>query len=132
MWSGAIACAPTLASLPAFSITMSCARRLSSGAMGLPRHVLRPRAKLVAHHGLRGAAVRVDHAGLIGVAAVVAMEAHPVAAVGGEPPLTLGPVLEVIGVDHRGRRVDQVVVPERSLVDRLGRALEPEVPDLGQ
>src|SRR5262249_37294429 len=135
-WSGAIACAPT-ASPPAFSITMSWARRApgvpSGCAGGLPllgvltmiiasqgvRHVRDPGAELVAHHGLRGAVVGVDHTVLLAVAAVVAVKAHPVAALGLEAPLALGPVLEIIGIDHRGRRVDQVVVPERAPVDRL-------------
>ncbi len=34
------------------------------------------------------------------IAAEVAVKAHPLPALRLEPPLTLGPVLEVIGVDH--------------------------------
>src|SRR5437763_1464149 len=39
---------------------------------------------------------------------------------------------KIVGVDQRRGRVDQVVIGERAAVDGLGRALEAEVPDLGE
>ena len=106
------------------------ARPASSPSGGL--HVARPSRELAAHHHLGRAVVGIRHAVVDAVAAVVAVKAHPVAAVGLQAPLALGPVLQVVGVDHRRRRVDQVVVPQAAAVDRLGRALKPEVPDLRQ
>src|SRR5439155_1083035 len=92
----------------------------------LPRgHVLRPSLHLVAHGRLGGAAVGrgLHDAVLLRVAAVVAVETHPVAAVGREALMRLPEVLQVVGVDQRRGRIDQVVVGERAPVDRLGRAL---------
>ena len=55
-----------------------------------------------------------------------------VAAVGGQALVALPEVLQVVGVDQRRGRVHQVVVGERTAVDRFRRALEPEMPDLGE
>ena len=105
---------------------MACSSRYSA------EHVGRPGAELVAHHRFRRAVVRIGDAVFLAVVAEVAVKAHPVAAVRLQAPLALGPVLQVVGVDHRGRRIDEVVVPEAAPVDGLGRALQAEVPDLRQ
>src|SRR6266850_5800983 len=98
-------------------------------AISLATHVLRPGLHLPAHGRFRGAAVGrgLDRAVLLDVAAVMAPEADPVAAVAREALVALPEVLQVVGVDQRGGRVDQVVIGEGAPVDRLGRALEPEM-----
>src|SRR5688572_28806861 len=97
-------------------------------------HVPRPGLHLVAHRRLRGAAAGrgLDHAVLLNVATVVAREGAPIAALRGQALVAFPEVLQVVGVDQRGRGVDEVVVGERAAVDRLGRALQAEVPDLGE
>src|SRR2546428_9203346 len=96
-------------------------------------HVLRPGFHLVAHRRFRGAAVRrgLYRAVLLEVVAMVAAEADPVAAVGGKALVAFPEVLQVVGIDQRCRRVDQVVIGERAAVDRLRGAPVAGMADLG-
>ena len=43
---------------------------------------------------------------LLVVLAGVAVEAHPLAAIGGESLVAAPEILEIVGIDHRRRRVD--------------------------
>jgi hypothetical protein len=66
-------------------------------------HVLRPGLHLAAHRRLGSAHVRagLDVAVLFDVAAEMAAEADPVAAVGGEALVAFPEILQVVGVDQR-------------------------------
>src|SRR5581483_9370139 len=104
----------------------------SSSPSVRPVHVLGPGLELVAHRLLGGADDRGRHVVGLEVLPGVAVEADPIAALGFEALVGLPEVPQVVGIDHRRWRVDEVVVAECAAVDRLGRALETEVPDLGQ
>src|ERR1700759_2278081 len=121
-------CAPVFWASLFSKMTTSSSRRLWTSLI----HVLPPRFKLTAHDCFRGAVVGVRDAVLACISTVVAMEAHPVAAVGLEPPLTFRPILEIVGVDHGRRRVDQIEIPQSSPVNGLRHAFQPKVPDLRQ
>src|SRR5690242_3028126 len=66
-------------------------------------HVLRPGFHLVSHRRLRCSLLRCARylARFLNVVPVVAREADPVAAVGGEALVALPEILEVVGVDER-------------------------------
>src|ERR1700722_19342274 len=95
-------------------------------------HVLRPGLELTAHDRLGGALVRIGRTAFPRIATVIPVEAHPLAPFRLQAPLSLRPVLEVVGIDHGGGRIDEVEVPERAAVNRLGDALQSEMPDLRQ
>ena len=46
--------------------------------------------------------------------------------------LAFPPVEQIIRIDQRRRRIDQIVVSQRPPVDRLGRVLQAEMPDFRQ
>src|ERR1700760_439894 len=108
-------CAPVFWASWFSKMTTSSSRRFCRSLI----HVLPPRFELAAHDSFGSAIVGVRHAVLPGIPSKVAVKTHPVAAVGLEAPLTLCPILEIIGVDQGGRRVDQVEIPEGPPVDGL-------------
>src|SRR5690606_6929941 len=58
------------------------------------------------------------------------MHVRPISAVRGESLVVLPEVPEIVDVDEGRWRIDQVVVSERALVDRIRRAFQPEMPEL--
>src|SRR5688572_8932051 len=97
--AGARATERTLARLPRTAFDATALRAGVFAAIStLPAHELGPGLHLVAHRRLGRALARgrLDQAVLLDVAAEVAMEAHPVAAVAGQALLALPEVLQVV------------------------------------
>src|SRR5687768_10864589 len=78
-------------------------RRIPAG------HVTAPGAELVAQRRLAQAFLGLNDLALGEVLAVVAMKAQPLGGLRLEAALDAVPVFQVVGIHHRGRRVDQVV-----------------------
>ena len=81
-------------------------------------------------HLAHGALRRFYEIAINNVEPRVAMETYPVAALGLEAVLHLPSVKQIIRIHHGRRRVYQVIVAERALIDRFRRPLKPEMPDL--
>src|SRR4029079_15804357 len=88
----------------------------SSSPSVRPAHVLGPGLELVAHRLLGSADYRGRHVVGLEVLPGIAVEADPVAALRFEALVRLPEVSQVVGIDQRRRRVDEVVVAERAAV----------------
>src|SRR5580704_14623939 len=82
---------------------------------------------------LRLSTCRSSHFARSYVLASIAMKADPLAGLFAHQSLLAAPEIDqIVGIDQRRGRVDQIVVRERAPVDWFGRALEAEMPELSQ